>query len=181
MPIAVRPAVAGDAPDLVDINVRAWREAYAGIIPADALDAIDVPTRLDRFERRLAEPGDADVLVAHDGYRRLGYAHLGPYRLEQGGDAVEPEVAELRAMYVDPLAWRRGVGSALMSAVLIRVAERGWSQVRLWVLEANQRARRFYERTGFAPDGTRAAYRVNRPLGLVTELPEIRYRRGVTG
>ncbi|MFJ7270521.1 hypothetical protein ACIQV3_28450 [Streptomyces sp. NPDC099050] len=44
--------------------------------------------------------------------------------------------------------------------------------VRLWVVEGNDRARRFYERAGFGPDGgTLTEYADGSPV------PELRYRR----
>ena len=44
--------------------------------------------------------------------------------------------------------------------------------VTLWVLEANTRARRFYEKAGFAPDGT------SKPADLFgVMLPKLRYRK----
>jgi RimJ/RimL family protein N-acetyltransferase len=49
-----------------------------------------------------------------------------------------------------------------------------YPELRLWVLEKNDRARRFYERAGMAPDGTHGVYT---PGGSTAELPEIRYAR----
>ena len=40
-----------------------------------------------------------------------------------------------------------------MDRVLARSAAAGYSSITLWVLRDNERARRFYERAGFAPDG----------------------------
>ena len=55
--------------------------------------------------------------------------------------------------------------------VLTKVRAAGYACITLWVLEANARARRFYQRAGFAPDGAR---HVLDDLGGVTE---VRYRR----
>ena len=60
-----------------------------------------------------------------------------------------------------------------MDRVLARVKIAGYTCITLWVLEANARARRFYQRAGFIPDGAR---HVLDDLGGVTE---IRYRRGL--
>ena len=62
-----------------------------------------------------------------------------------------------------------------MDQVLARVSGAGYRCITLWVLEDNARARRFYERVGFAPDG--ASHRLP-DLGGVTE---IRYRRALCG
>jgi RimJ/RimL family protein N-acetyltransferase len=58
-----------------------------------------------------------------------------------------------------------------MDRVLAKVRMSGYTSITLWVLEANARARRFYQRAGFAPDGAR---HVLDDLGGVTE---IRYHR----
>jgi RimJ/RimL family protein N-acetyltransferase len=57
--------------------------------------------------------------------------------------------------------------------VLTRTSGGGYLSITLWVLRDNHRARRFYERAGFAPDG---ATNVLHRLGGVTEL---RYRRAL--
>jgi ribosomal protein S18 acetylase RimI-like enzyme len=44
--------------------------------------------------------------------------------------------------------------------------------VRLWVLEANRRARAFYERHGFGPDGCRDTYT---PTGSDAVVAQVRY------
>jgi hypothetical protein len=47
--------------------------------------------------------------------------------------------------------------------------------VRLWVLEENTPARRFYERYGLAADGARHVFQVQPPDGAPVDLPEVRY------
>jgi ribosomal protein S18 acetylase RimI-like enzyme len=58
-----------------------------------------------------------------------------------------------------------------MQRVLARSAGAGYSAITLWVLRDNERARRFYDRAGFTPDG---ATNVLTRLG---DVPELRYRR----
>lgn len=59
----------------------------------------------------------------------------------------------------------------MLRAGLAGLEQAGFSQVTLWVLDANERARRFYQRFGFTDDGTRK----DAVLGGAT-LVEIRYR-----
>jgi GNAT superfamily N-acetyltransferase len=109
----------------------------------------------------------------------IGYAAFGPetdvlsapWPHPLSADGEERRVAELYALYVHPAWWSTGTGRALMERVLARSASAGYSSITLWVLRDNQRARRFYERAGFAPDG---ATNVLTGLGDVLEL---RYRR----
>ena len=48
---------------------------------------------------------------------------------------------------------RGGVGRMLMAEARRRLAEDGFSEAILWVLQGNDRARSFYEREGWEPDG----------------------------
>ncbi|NUR29276.1 MAG: GNAT family N-acetyltransferase, partial [Catenulispora sp.] len=57
--------------------------------------------------------------------------------------------------------WGTGAGHALMEAALARLRELGLSPVRLWALDGNERAARFYRRQGFALDGERTVYDFN--------------------
>jgi len=60
----------------------------------------------------------------------------------------------LDGLYVVPQAWGNGVAARLHDEALRGIAAAGESTARLWVLEDNARARRFYERRGWRPDGS---------------------------
>ena len=60
--------------------------------------------------------------------------------------------AQLYALYVLPEEWGSGVGSGLHDAAVAGLRELG-PEARLWVLEANTRARRFYEQRDWQLDG----------------------------
>lgn len=64
------------------------------------------------------------------------------------------ETGEVYAIYLVPAAWSTGTGRALMDAALGGLRAAGYRRVVLWVLAGNARARRFYDKAGFAPDGT---------------------------
>jgi ribosomal protein S18 acetylase RimI-like enzyme len=82
-----------------------------------------------------------------------------------GGYEAEPGTVGLISMWVRPQARGRGVGEALITAVL------GWAQARqarsvhLWVTETNKAARGLYERCGFKPTGERQPLPSNPALG----------------
>ena len=179
--VVIRSASAADAAQIAAVMRDSWLAAYDGII-APAL--IDQATALDGGARvrqsfRL-RPWQRMIAAVEDGI--VGYASFGPERdvLEEpwpypltpaGSDG---QIAELYALYVHPAWWSTGTGQALMDHVLARVCVAGYACITLWVLEANARARRFYQRAGFAPDGAR---HVLDDLGGVTE---IRYRRALS-
>ncbi len=153
------------------INVECWQRAYAGIVPDEVLSAMDVRLRAARYRQRMAEPSRQETLLATEAGTTVGYVTLGPYR---DGPALDEKVGEIVALYVDPAAWRTGAGRRLTTAALERLAERGRDEVRLWVLEANLSARRFYARLGFHPDGATATYPMRHPDGGLIHLAEIR-------
>jgi GNAT superfamily N-acetyltransferase len=74
-------------------------------------------------------------------------------------------------MWVRPDARGRGVGEALMNAAAGWARARGHAAMYLWVAEANEPARRLYDRYGFIPTGDR------QPLPSNPAVPEIRMRR----
>lgn len=57
-------------------------------------------------------------------------------------------------IFVDANARGKGVGSALLKAVIAEAQRRGYAQVRLDVIDTNPRARALYERMGFVAQDT---------------------------
>jgi GNAT superfamily N-acetyltransferase len=156
-----------DVSAVTRLQVASWRAAYAGIIPAGYLAAMSAAEREQRHLARVndPEPRATYLLAERDGVI-VGMANIGPAR---DADLDGDWTGEIRAMYADPAAWSTGVGAALMTASLEQLGSVGFRAVTLWVLEDNSRARAFYERWGFAPDGARQVIELGRPV------PEIRY------
>jgi GNAT superfamily N-acetyltransferase len=173
--LLVRPATDADVPAAVATYLRSWRAAYEGLVPAPMLAALDPEETADRWRQTLTDPNGRRTLVAVRGGTVVGTATFGPYRLEQRpGSPVDPAVGEVYAIYVDPAGWGGGTGRALLAAAVGRLRAAGEAPVRLWVAERNERARRFYGRFGFRPDGTRAVYLL-RQDDAETAIPELRY------
>jgi GNAT superfamily N-acetyltransferase len=68
-----------------------------------------------------------------------------------GGYQAAPGTVELIAMFVRPQARGRGVGAALIDAVVGWAQQKNATSVHLWVTETNKHALRLYERCGFTP------------------------------
>lgn len=164
---SVRPALIGDIDAVARIHVRSWQHAYRGMMPDAVLDTLDESKRAARWREWLDKP-DHSLQVAVQGGSVVGFCSLIHSRDAGANDAV----GEIAALYVDPASWRIGAGTALVDAAVAQAHTVGYRALTLWVLTSNDRARRFYERVGFAPDGeskveTRAGY----------SLAELRYRR----
>jgi GNAT superfamily N-acetyltransferase len=179
--VVIRSASTADAAQIAVVMRDSWFAAYDGIIAPAIIDRATAPDggarvrqsfRMRPWQRMIA-PAVPDI---------IGYASFGPerdvldtpwpYPLTSAGSGGK--VAELYALYVHPAWWSTGTGRALMDHVLAKVRAAGYGCITLWVLEANARARRFYQRAGFIPDGAR---HVLDDLGAVTE---IRYWRALS-
>ncbi len=148
----VRWAVPEDARAIAEVHVSSWRAAYRGLIPDETLARITVSEREPKWREWLSDPTRPSTLVAGHADRIEGFCSVAmPARsLEEDSD-----LAEIPAFYVAPGAWRRGVGSALMTRALAEMAAAGFAQALVWVLEGNDRAIAFYEATGWRLDGGR--------------------------
>jgi GNAT superfamily N-acetyltransferase len=190
--VVIRAASAADAAQIAAVQREAWFAAYEGIIPTEIIDRITAPDNGARVRQTFrtrpwqhvrvavaddqATPGPLGEAAASG---IVGYASFGPetdvlsapWPHPLTTDGEDGSVAELYALYVRPAWWSTGTGRLLMEQVLARTSQAGYQSITLWVLRDNRRARRFYERAGFAPDG---ATNVLDRLGRVAEL---RYRR----
>lgn len=158
--IALRPASADDLGTLIEIQRAASLKAFAQVFPPDRHP---FPTEVvrARWVGALAEDG-VHVLLAEKAGDGVGFA------------AVRAEW--LDGLYVLPELWGSGVGARLHDAAVEILRGLGGVRSHLWVLEANSRARTFYERRGWALNGqTRVVPFAPRPLdvGYSLELGEL--------
>ncbi|MGD1223628.1 N-acetyltransferase family protein [Streptomyces krungchingensis] len=162
-----------DCPHVAEIRVRGWQSAYQGLIPQAYLDGLSVAEDTARrrafFER---DGGDVVNLVAERQGELVGWACHGPYR---DGEVRTGDI-ELYAIYVRPGRVGSGIGRALLAESVARCAAAGHERMLLWVLKENAPARRFYERSGFGPDGAEEPFEVD---GVA--IPEVRYARPLSG
>lgn len=155
-----------------DVHVRSWQVAYRGIVPDAILDGLSIESRVEFWARAIAqtatEPSrDVRIWVVEEADRVVGLATT---RACPDAD-VPPGTGELHSIYLAPEAWSRGLGASLLTAAVADLRERGFAPLVLWVIEANVRGRRFYERTGWLPDGGRQPIDFD---GVLVD--EIRYR-----
>ena len=166
----VRRAEPDDARAIAELHVAAWKAAFPGLLPQDYLDDLAPEDRLGEWEQALGSSPWPVVLVAEEGGALLGFAALSPSR----DDDSDPTVGEVQTLYVGPGVWRSGVGRALLERAGEELASAGFTTATLWVLDVNERARRFYERHGWQLDG---ASKVHDWVAFVAT--DVRYRRAL--
>jgi ribosomal protein S18 acetylase RimI-like enzyme len=169
--VTVRCARSDDAGRIAEIHVRSWQRGYQGLIPQAYLDGLDPALRVARWSQALTEADwsqGGTLVVADHRDVMLGFATAQASR----DDDAHASVAEIWAIYVAPDAYGQGYGRELMTASLDYLTQLAYAQVTLWVLDTNERARRFYEAAGFRADG---AVKVDDSRGF--PLREVRYRR----
>ena len=117
-----------------------WREAYADLADPVRLGRFlsDVEGNVARWRQRLDSPAVVRVAVAAG--QVVGFATVRP--------AYDETPAHLAAIYTRGTYWGTGLGQLLLDATL------GDEPATLRVFRDNTRARRFYARNGFVPDGT---------------------------
>ncbi len=151
VPLTIRRATPADAATVATLQVRGHRFAYAGLLPQPESDDDWIARRADAWRPQLAPDHERHTLVAERDGAPVGFVTVGPTDVT----ALPPGTGHLFALYVEPAVIGSGIGHALTDGALATLRARGFTAVVLWVLEENARARRFYERAGFAFDGTR--------------------------
>ena len=139
--IDIRFAAADEAAELADVHERSWREAYAGLLPAMALNRMIAGRGAPWWSAALRRR--SNILVLDIDAAIAGYATLSRSRVGGGG-----MVGEVRELYLDPLYQGIGFGAQLFGAARQVLNRRGFARIIVTALEENDRAIAFYRHCG---------------------------------
>ncbi len=174
----IRSATEEDALVLGKVHTDAWRAAYRGLVPESYLQGLDCERRAARFRESLAAK-TADVHLLECEREVLGFCTLSACRDD---DIDSKQTGEICAIYLAPEHWRKGMGTLLCRYAEKTLRERGYAEVVLWVFEANEQARRFYEAMGFRTDGAAKTLNPGAPLEAIRYRKDLRMpNNGVHG
>ena len=171
MDVVIQPASVNDAAAIAEVHVASMRASHQGLLPEAALRIVLDPPEAEKRAlgwKRWLELSRTSTLVGRVDGAVVGFCALRPVHDDSARGAAE----EIMAFYVLPSHWRHGIGRLLAEQALSEARERGFEEAVLWVLEPNERARRFYESVSFGPDGGRRIF-FERPGA---SLYEVRYR-----
>ena len=139
----VRRAAAGDEPILRALRLQALSDAPDAFGSTYDREFARTPADWQRW----LSPGATFIVDATDG----------PKGLVAGmRDPADPAIVRLMAMWVHPALRGAGAADVLIAAVLSWARESSARIMRLAVVQANDRARRCYERHGFRATGTQS-------------------------
>ena len=132
--MTIRAARPDEAETLLAIQRDACVVAFAHIFPPDAYPFPDDEVR-GNWRDLLANPQGSEVYVAEADGVPVAAVSLG--------------AGFLSTLYVVPAHQGTGVGTALHDLALDRLRAHGNDSARLWTLEENWDARRYYEKRGW--------------------------------
>ncbi len=155
--VAIEPATTADAPDVIRLIGRVFDE-YAFVFDP----AAEVPDLL-AFDRHYAPSRGAFFVARADG------AVVGSVGVER----LDARAAELHRLYLDAHLRGRGLGRALVEAVLDWCRRAGIAHLVLWSDTRFDRAHALYDRMGFRRTGEREL------PGDVNQTREYGYERAV--
>ncbi|MCW2775850.1 MAG: N-acetyltransferase [Nocardioides sp.] len=150
--VSVRVAWVDDAPAIAELQLRTWRDVYAGLLPADALPGPEETAHAAAAWRAsLGSPRDARnrVLVALERNRVVGFAITSP-ATDPDSDPVAD--AELMEFTVDPGERGKGHGSRLLQAAVETMQADRFTRAVLWSVATDDALRGFLTGAGWAAD-----------------------------
>lgn len=140
---AIRMARPGDEARLAEVHIKAWQEAYAGMISKEYLDHLsdEIDSRISMWKSILANP-KRWAWVAESQNTIVGFILFGPPR-----DSEKENYIELGAIYLLAAEKNKRIGFNLLSAGFHKMRDLGYKKAYCWVLENNPTIK-FYEKTG---------------------------------
>ena len=156
--MSVRPASAADAGVLAKVAAATFALACPPHVTPESIQTfVRTVLSVERFEEYLADPA-RDLFLAESDGTTVGYAML------VAGEPADPQVraalsheptVELSKIYVVPRAHGGAVAASLMAAALDAARRRGAAGVWLGVNQLNDRAQKFYTKSGFTRVGSK--------------------------
>ena len=148
MSALTRDAIVDDLPEIDRLFRASFTGTFAHLYSEANLSTFLAKFTRDAWGREFADPGFA-FRIAELGGQPVGYLKLGPMDLPVAPERMEG-AREIYQFYLLDSAKGSGIADELMRWAIDKARELGGSELFLSVFVDNHRARRFYERHGFA-------------------------------
>lgn len=141
-----RLAVLEDLNAIAKLFHDCWHISYADLLSDEVRETMTLDSAADLWRPGLVEPNERETLVGVDSGEIVSVFRI-------GADKDNPARGHLFSLYVAPTHSGKGIGKDSLAAAIDRIAEKGYSNISLWVFEGNERAKSLYRRAGFAETG----------------------------
>ena len=151
-PVEIRLAKKEDAPFIALLGRVTFTETFGHFFrdPQDLRDYYDRTFSVQKIEDGIGKPTNI-FWIAFVGRLPVGYAKL---KLHSNSDFIEStDVCQLQKIYVLKDFLSMGIGFELQDSLLKKAKELNFVDVWLSVLNSNERAISFYQKTGFKTIG----------------------------
>lgn len=143
-----------------EIRLRALRDAPDAFGEAAAEVEARPSSYWEELTRSVTQPGRHVMFLAGDGDAIRGSIY-GLRDAENGG------AGRVGGNWVEPSYRRRGIGDALLQAVISWAREERFDRMRLWAPAASAAALAFYRQAGFSETGQRRPLPTNAALEIL--------------
>lgn len=134
-PTSIDDAKTKDIETVAHIWAEGWNEAHSGILPTEITELRTIDYFRDQLKDNLAS-----IRIAELGGTVVGFAIV--------------RKDELDELYVLPVARGTGIAAALVADALDRIRRAGYRRAWLACGIGNDRAARFYEKSGWSREGS---------------------------
>lgn len=143
----IRMATSSDARALAIVHCHSIKETFGQVLP-DYVRERSLDYCEQAWESRFGN-NECTTVALIRGEQIVGFAAVTP----SPDDDLTEKAGELDRIYLHPTVWGHHHGNALIQWCEKTLTSQGFSTIKLWVFEVNARARRFYEKHGYQPDG----------------------------
>jgi len=160
----MRPATENDSMSLAIVHHFAIKETFSGLVDQYVTER-SLEYCEKAWEKRLAS-NECTTRVLDAAGQVVGFAAV----TESPDEELKDIASEVDRIYLHPSVWGKGYGKDLMRWCEEEIKSRGYNIAALWVFAVNARARAFYEKLGYGPDGCKKT---------VFETEILRYRKEI--
>lgn len=147
----IRAATLSDADTLADLWASTFRDAYQGLHSPQDINAYCAANYTLAHAESVLTDGKHECVIAYSGDAATGLLVI---KWASCPVELDGPSAELKQIYVSASEYGNGLGKMLFEKALSMLADKSIEWLWLTVSDKNPRAKAFYEKNGFAYQGS---------------------------
>jgi len=158
--VSCRLAWPQDAAGIAEVQIGAWRQSYAGVLPEEVLAGLDRDSLVLAWGREITQPAEARqrILVALDEEAVVGYVLTAPATDPDCNPAIDGEIDDLTIATEHE---HNGHGSRLLHAAIDTLRADKFERAIVWLTSTDDARRAFLTESGWATDGAHRTLDLN--------------------